>query len=104
MSQQRAAAYLRHGQTPFFRLPTAGFHEAGASAYSGADAVLLGVPWDGSVTYRPGARFAPYELRRVARSCSRITPATASTCSVRSTCSTGAMCPFPRFTPTPCAS
>ncbi|WP_437897226.1 agmatinase [Sorangium sp. So ce124] len=65
MSQQRAAAYLRHGQTPFFRLPTAGFHEAGASAYSGADAVLLGVPWDGSVTYRPGARFAPYELRRV---------------------------------------
>ncbi|WP_437976025.1 agmatinase [Sorangium sp. So ce295] len=65
MSQQRAAAYLRHGQTPFFRLSTAGFHEAGASAYSGADAVLLGVPWDGSVTYRPGTRFAPYELRRV---------------------------------------
>ncbi|WP_437953308.1 agmatinase [Sorangium sp. So ce296] len=65
MSQQRAAAYLRHGQTPFFRLPTASFQEAGASAYAGADAVLLGVPWDGSVTYRPGARFAPYELRRV---------------------------------------
>ncbi|KYF84849.1 agmatinase [Sorangium cellulosum] len=65
MSQQRAAAYLRHGQTPFFRLPTASFQEAGASAYVGADAVLLGVPWDGSVTYRPGARFAPYELRRV---------------------------------------
>ncbi|AUX19598.1 agmatinase [Sorangium cellulosum] len=65
MSQQRAAAYLRHGQTPFFRLPTADFDGAGASAYAGADAVLLGVPWDGSVTYRPGARFAPYELRRV---------------------------------------
>ncbi|WP_437937997.1 agmatinase [Sorangium sp. So ce341] len=65
MSQQRAAAYLRHGQTPFFRLPTASFQEAGASAYAGADAVLLGVPWDGSVTYRPGTRFAPYELRRV---------------------------------------
>ncbi|XXX77190.1 agmatinase [Sorangium sp. So ce134] len=65
MSQQRAAAYLRHGQTPFFRLPTASFQEAGAAAYAGADAVLLGVPWDGSVTYRPGTRFAPYELRRV---------------------------------------
>ncbi|AUX38668.1 agmatinase [Sorangium cellulosum] len=65
MPQQRAAAYLRHGQTPFFRLATAAFHEGGAAAYAGADAVLLGVPWDGSVTYRPGARFAPYELRRV---------------------------------------
>jgi agmatinase len=65
MSQQRAAAYLRHGQTPFFRLPTADFAKSGPSAYAGADAVLLGVPWDGGVTYRPGARFAPYELRRV---------------------------------------
>lgn len=65
MSQQRAAAYLRHGQTPFFRLATADFARAGAAAYEGADAVLLGVPWDGGVTYRPGTRFAPYELRRV---------------------------------------
>lgn len=27
--------------------------------------MLLGVPWDGGVTYQPGARFAPYEVRRV---------------------------------------
>lgn len=65
MSQQHPAAYIRHGQTPFFRLPVADVETAGADAYRGAQAVLLGVPWDASVTYRPGARFAPYELRRV---------------------------------------
>jgi agmatinase len=27
--------------------------------------VLLGVPWDGGTTYRPGARLAPFEIRRV---------------------------------------
>jgi agmatinase len=65
MTQQSAAAYLRHGQTPFFRLPQADFEKSGPSAYGEADAVILGVPWDSGVTYRPGARFAPYELRRV---------------------------------------
>jgi len=29
-----------------------------------ADYVLLGVPFDGTCTYRPGARFAPLEVRR----------------------------------------
>lgn len=33
--------------------------------YRGADAILLGVPHDGGTTYQPGARFAPFELRRV---------------------------------------
>ncbi|MCA9688842.1 MAG: agmatinase [Nannocystaceae bacterium] len=65
MPQQPASHYLRHGQTPFFRLPVVDFTRAGADAYAGADAILLGVPWDAGVTYRPGARFAPYELRRV---------------------------------------
>jgi len=63
-AQQSAAAYLRHGQTPFFRLPMADFDRPGAAPYAGADAVLLGVPYDGGVTYQPGARLAPYHVRR----------------------------------------
>jgi agmatinase len=64
MSQQSALVYLRHGQTPFFRLPIADI-SLGAEAYAGADAVLLGVPYDGGTTYQPGARLAPYAIRRV---------------------------------------
>ena len=63
MSQQSAAHYLRHGQTPFFRLPFADV--AAPDAYVGADAILLGVPYDGGTTYQPGARLGPYHLRRV---------------------------------------
>ena len=63
-AQQSAAAYLRHGQTPFFRLPMADVDRPGAAPYAGADAVLLGVPYDGGVTYQPGARLAPYHVRR----------------------------------------
>lgn len=58
MSQQPLADYLRHGQTPFFRLPLALDPPAGAL-------VFVGAPWDGGVTYRGGARFAPWEVRRV---------------------------------------
>jgi len=61
MSQQPAHEYIRHGQTPFFRLHTASAH----AHYQGLDAVLLGVPWDGGTTYAPGARMAPWEVRRV---------------------------------------
>jgi len=64
-SQQSAFAYLRHGQTPFFRLPCADFERVGAAPYAGAGAVLLGVPYDGGATYQPGARLAPYHVRRV---------------------------------------
>ena len=63
MSQQSAQHYLRHGQTPLFRLPVADV--ASPDAYAGADAVLLGVPYDGGTTYQPGARLAPYHVRRV---------------------------------------
>jgi agmatinase len=56
--QLPAADYLRHGQTPFFRLP-----ESGDAA--NADVALLGVAHDGGTTYQPGARFAPYHVRRV---------------------------------------
>jgi agmatinase len=56
--QEPAFAYLRHGQTPFFRLPRADAPTAGA-------AVILGVPTDAGTTYQPGARLAPYHVRRV---------------------------------------
>lgn len=62
--QQPAAAYIRSGQTPFFRLPFANLTADGVAHYEGVDAVLLGVPWDGGTTYRPGARLAPWEVRR----------------------------------------
>ncbi len=62
MGQQPAFEYLAHGQVPFFRLPAA---PLSAGLPSGAGAVLLGVPYDGGTTYRPGARLAPFEVRRV---------------------------------------
>jgi agmatinase len=65
MPQQSAFEYLRHGQTPFFRLPLADVRAAGPAAYAGADAVILGVPYDGGTTYQPGARLAPFHVRRV---------------------------------------
>jgi agmatinase len=64
-AQQSAVTYLRHGQTPFFRLPTADFERVGTAVYAGAGAVVLGVPYDGATTYQPGARLAPYHVRRV---------------------------------------
>jgi agmatinase len=62
MTQQSAFEYLAHGQVPFFRLPTSPLHHP---LPAGTAAALLGVPWDGGTTYRPGARFAPFEIRRV---------------------------------------
>jgi agmatinase len=61
--QQSAFEYLRHGQTPFFRLPMTDF--SSTSPHAGCDAVLLGVPTDAGTTYQPGARLAPWALRRV---------------------------------------
>ena len=63
--QQPAFAYVRHGQTPFFRLPTRDAGSDGLEAYRGVQAVLLGVPYDGGCTHHPGSRFAPYHVRRV---------------------------------------
>lgn len=63
MPQQSALAYVRQGQAPFFRLPVLDLERD--EPYAGCDAVMLGVPWDGSTTYRPGARFAPFALRPV---------------------------------------
>ncbi len=61
MSQQSAAEYLGHGQTPFFRLAVV----AADAAPAGARAAVLGVPHDAGATYQPGARLAPYHVRRV---------------------------------------
>jgi len=63
MPQSSAFAYIRQGITPFFRLPLADVEAA--APYANADAVVLGVPFDMATTYQPGARFAPYEVRRV---------------------------------------
>jgi agmatinase len=62
MPQDAAFAYLSHGQIPFFRLPIA---PLAAGLPPRTAAVLLGVSYDGGATYRPGARLAPYEIRRV---------------------------------------
>ncbi len=63
MPQLPALPYVRQGLTPFFRLPA--IDVQAAAPYADLDAVVLGIPWDASTTYRPGARFAPYEIRRV---------------------------------------
>jgi len=60
MPQQSALEYIRSGQTPFFRLPCADPH-----GLAGVDAALIGVTFDAGTTYQPGARLAPYHLRRV---------------------------------------
>ena len=61
-----ALEYIRHGQTPFFRLPLAEPGPIGdPRRFAGARAVVLGVPWDSGTTYLPGARVAPYHVRRV---------------------------------------
>ncbi len=58
--QQSAHEYLQHGQNPFFRLPSGTL-----ATTTPIDVALLGVPHDGGTTYQPGARFAPYHVRRV---------------------------------------
>lgn len=63
MPQTPALPYIRQGTTPFFRLPLADL--GGAAPYNGLAAVVLGIPYDAATTYHPGARFAPYEVRRV---------------------------------------
>jgi agmatinase len=60
MPQQSALEYIRTGQTPFFRLPS-----ADPRALREVDAALIGVTFDVGTTYQPGARLAPYHLRRV---------------------------------------
>ncbi|HET6436893.1 MAG TPA: agmatinase [Anaeromyxobacter sp.] len=60
MAQESALNYLSHGQIPFFRLP-----QAPGEVPPGTRAVLVGVPTDLGATYQPGARLAPWHVRRV---------------------------------------
>ncbi|HEY1818082.1 MAG TPA: agmatinase [Kofleriaceae bacterium] len=59
--QEPALDYLRHGQIPFFRLPA----RLDDDDTDEVDVAIVGVPHDGGTTYQPGARFAPYHVRRV---------------------------------------
>lgn len=63
--QEPAFRYVRHAHTPFFRLPYARFDDDGVPDFTGADAVCLGVPYDGGTTGKRGAAMAPWEVRRV---------------------------------------
>ncbi|MEZ4439824.1 MAG: agmatinase [Polyangiaceae bacterium] len=74
--QQTAMHYVRTGQSPFFRLPVVDVTRVGAAAYEGAEAVILGAPFDGGTTHHPGARFAPYHVRRVSAGLGPIHPGT----------------------------
>ena len=70
MPQQSALEYIRSGQTPFFRLPRGDPH-----ALREVDAALIGVTFDVGTTYQPGARLAPYHLRRVSALVQSVHPA-----------------------------
>jgi agmatinase len=70
MPQQSALEYIRSGQTPFFRLPCADPH-----LLKDVDAALIGVTFDAGATYQPGARLAPYHLRRVSALVQPVHPA-----------------------------
>lgn len=59
-AQRSFSEHVAGGQIQFFRLPSLAL-DAGPIE---ADAVLLGVPYDGGVTYLPGARLGPYHVRR----------------------------------------
>ncbi len=61
MRQERVDEYLAHGGAPFFRLRRA----APGDLPPGTGAALLGVPTDAGATFQPGARLAPWHVRRV---------------------------------------
>jgi agmatinase len=63
MGQQSAMDYIRSANTPFFRLPQASTGDPGSLA--GAQVAFLGATFDSGTTYQPGARVAPYHVRRL---------------------------------------
>lgn len=50
------------GLKTFFRLPNIDLE---AESFKEADVAIFGLPFDGTVSYRPGARFAPSKVREV---------------------------------------
>lgn len=65
MKPQSPLDYVRSGQTPMFRLPLSVPSMGEAPDYDGATCVFMGIPYDAGTTHRPGARFAPYQIRRM---------------------------------------
>jgi agmatinase len=94
MPQQSALEYIRSGQTPFFRLPCADPHALGK-----ADAALIGVTFDVGTTYQPGARLAPYHLRRVSALVQSVHPAHGVDVFDRVRAVDAGNVPFPPFEP-----
>jgi agmatinase len=90
--QDPALAYLRHGQIPFFRLPASPDPASGD-----ADVAVLGVPHDGGTTYVPGARLAPYHVRRVSALIQGYHPAHGVDVFARLRCVDGGNVVFPPF-------
>ncbi|MGH3159325.1 MAG: arginase family protein, partial [Streptosporangiaceae bacterium] len=45
----------------FLGVPRANLEEP--ASYSGADVVIIGAPFDGGTSHRPGARFGPQAIR-----------------------------------------
>jgi agmatinase len=88
--QDPALDYLRHGQIPFFRLPV-------QPEVANADVALLGVPHDAGTTYQPGARFAPYHVRRVSALVQGHHPVHALDVFARLRCVDGGNVVFPPF-------
>jgi agmatinase len=91
--QDPAFAYLRHGQIPFFRLPA----PADPGDLADADVAILGVPHDGGTTYIPGARLAPYHVRRVSALVQGHHPEHRIDVFVRMRCVDGGNAVFPPF-------
>jgi agmatinase len=90
--QDSALTYLRHGQTPFFRLPIGPPGEV-----ANADVSVLGVPTDAGTTYQPGARLAPYHVRRVSALVQGYHPEHALDVFARLRCRDGGNVVFPPF-------
>ncbi|MDX2094098.1 MAG: agmatinase [Kofleriaceae bacterium] len=88
--QEPALDYLRHGQTPFFRLRE-------SRDAQGADVALLGVPHDAGTTYVPGARLAPYHVRRVSALVQSYNPAHGVDTFARARCVDAGNIVFPPF-------
>jgi agmatinase len=82
---------------PFFRLPVAAADGKGGLDYTGADAILLGVPYDGGTTYQPGARLAPYHVRRVSALVQGFHPVHGIDVFARLRCRDGGNLVFPPF-------
>ena len=74
-TRRRLSTAVKHsppryaGVATFFRAPHVDMHQQG-DALAGVDIGILGVPFDGGASNRPGARYGPREVR--SQTCSNI--------------------------------